>query len=135
MKKVLTYKGAVTYRDCDAYDHMNVSKYLDKYEEAGWNVFPTLYGTPLPVKGGIGVVALEQKIKYYNELIVSDQIYIETSLVDIGNKSFTIKHEMFKLNSNELVSDMRAVFVFFDINQRKAIEFPLSQKASFEKFL
>lgn len=128
MKKKLTYKGAVMTWECDSNRHLNVMYYVNKFEHATrhFNVELGLF-----VEGTaeeIGIVVLEQQIKYFREVFEDDLLYIESSLEDIGNKAFTIFHEMYNTRTKLLVSNMKVVLTLFDKIERKALPFPKKHK-------
>ena len=124
MVKELTYKGAVMTWECDSNRHMNVMYYINKFEHAGRNTDLSLNLFEDQITDEIGLVVVEQNIKYLREVFEDDLLYIESSLVDIGNKAFTIFHEMYNGRTKELVSTMKAVLVLFDKVSRKALLFP-----------
>lgn len=124
MKKVLTYKGAVMTWECDSNRHMNVMYYINKYENGGRNFSLELGLEELFKNENVGIVVLEQTVKYCKEVMEDDLIYIETSLLNIGNKAFTLLHEMYNGHTKELVSNMKIVLVLFDKVNRKALPFP-----------
>lgn len=130
MKKVLTYKGAVMTWECDSNRHMNVMYYINKFEIAGRNCGLEM-GLDKVGAGTeeVGVVVLEQTINYYQEVFEDDLLYIESSLLDIGNKTFKIFHEMYNNETKQLVSAMRATLVLFDKVERKALPFPAERRA------
>lgn len=128
MKKVLTYKGAVMTWECDSNRHQNVMYYINKFENAGRNFNPSLGLTDYIRHEKIGMVVVEQRIKYLKETFEDDLLYIESSLLAIGNKSFTILHEMKNGVTDELVSTMNVVLVLFDKVNRKGVPFPKKQK-------
>jgi len=130
MKKTLTYKGVVMTWECDSNRHMNVMYYMNKFELAGHSF---VYEMGLEEFGGndkIGVVALNQIINYYKEVHEDDLLYIESILVEIRNKAFTILHKMYNQRTKEMVSDMTVSLVLFDKINRKAIPFPAALKVS-----
>ncbi len=128
MKKELTYKGAVMTWECDSNGHMNVMYYVNKFELAGRNTNVALGLTDVVGKNNIGVVVVEQQIKYLREVFEDDLLYIESTLLEIRNKAFTILHEMYNTKSKELVSTMKVVIVLFDQVDRKALPFPKDKK-------
>ncbi len=128
MKKVLTYKGAVMTWETDSNRHMNVMYYVNKFEHAGRNFNLDLGLREMMSQGKIGIVVLEQKLNYYREVFEDDILYVESSLIDIGNKAYTLFHEMYNAETKELVSTMRVVLTLFDQVARKAIVFPEAQK-------
>ncbi|MFT4761888.1 MAG: acyl-CoA thioester hydrolase [Paraglaciecola sp.] len=129
MKKKLTYKGAVMTWECDSNHHMNVMYYVNKFEHAG-RAFGLEMGLTELGRGkeDTGIVVVEQTIKYLREVFEDDLLYVESSLVNIGNKAFTILHEMYNAETKDLVSTMEAVLVLFDKKSRKALSFPKEKK-------
>lgn len=127
MKKVLTYKGAVMTWECDSNRHMNVMYYINKFEHAGHNTNPEL-GLQEYSTEELGIVVLEQVINYHKELFEDDIIYIESSLLDIRNKAFTILHEMYNGQTQELSATMKVVCVLFDKVNRRALPFPSDKR-------
>lgn len=128
MKKVLTYKGAVMTWECDSNRHMNVMYYINKFEHAGRQ-----FGLEMGLEAtgqdrDNGIVVVEQTIQYLKEVFEDDLLYIESSLLDIGNKAFTIFHEMYHSQTRERVSTMKAVLVLFDKVNRKALPFPADKR-------
>lgn len=124
----LTYKGAVMTWECDSNRHMNVMYFVNKFEHAGRNFCLDLGLVNIDRSKNIGIVALEQKIKYLKEVFEDDLLYIESSLIGVGNKAFTIFHKMYNRQTNELLSTMEVVLVLFDKQVRKAIPFSADQK-------
>jgi len=134
MKKILTYKGAVMTWECDSNQHMNVMYYVNKFEHAGRN-FGYHLGFNDVISKDIGSVVLEQNIKYLKEVFEDDLLYVESSLLKIGNKALTVLHEMYNIVSEEKVCEMIAVIVLFDKIDRKALPFPEGKKKELLKHL
>lgn len=131
MKKILTYKGAVMTWECDSNHHMNVMYYINKFEHAGRAFGLEMSLTELGRgKEDTGIVVIEQTIKYLREVFEDDLLYVESSLVDIGNKAFTVLHEMYDARTKKIVSTMKVALVLFDKKERKALPFPTEKRAS-----
>lgn len=131
MLRTLTYKGAVMTWECDSNGHMNVMYYINKFENAGRH-FNLVMGLAEHLRHApdTGIVVLEQTIKYIKEVFEDDLLHIESELINIGNKAFTLHHEMYNSLNNELVSTMTLAVVLFDKKERKALVFPPSLKES-----
>ena len=129
MKKILTYKGAVMTWECDSNQHMNVMYYVNKFEHAG-RAFALEMGLTELGRGkeDTGIVVIEQTLKYLREVFEDDLLYVESSLVDIGNKAFTVLHEMYDARTKKIVSTMKVALVLFDKKNRKALPFPKERK-------
>jgi len=134
MKKVLTFKGAVMTWECDSNRHMNVMYYINKFEHAGRNFTLEMGISSLGIEE-LGVVVLEQRIKYLKEVFEDDLLYVESSLMEVGNKAFIVLHEMYNGQTKDLVSTMNVVLVLFDKVNRKALEFPKERRIELTNLL
>lgn len=128
MKKVLTYRGAVMTWETDSNRHLNVMYYVNKFEHAGRSFNLELGLHEIVNQQNIGIVVLEQKLNYYQEVFEDDVLYVESSLLDIGNKAYTILHEMYNGKDKQLVSTMQIILTLFDKTERKALAFPQDLK-------
>ncbi len=135
MQNVLTYKGAVMTWECDSNGHMNVMYYINKFELAGRHFNLEMGFDELGDSDSVGIVVLEQQVKYLKEVFEDDLLYIETSLLEVGNKAFTIYHQMFNTKTKNLVSEMKIVLVLFDKINRKALPIPDAKREAIEKAL
>ncbi|MEM6630995.1 MAG: thioesterase family protein [Bacteroidota bacterium] len=128
MKNLITYQGAVMTWECDSNRHMNVMFYINKFEHAGRQFDLHMGLGEIGGETDTGTVVLEQNIKYLKEVFEDDLLYVKSSLESIGNKAFTIFHQMHLSKTHELVSTMRIVLVLFDKVHRKALPFPTDLK-------
>jgi len=135
MKKILTYKGAVMTWECDSNRHMNVMYYVNKFEHAGRNFSMELDLHDYETSESTGMVVLEQKINYLREVFEDNLLYVESTLLGVGNKTFTVLHEMYRNPQKELVAKMELVLVLFDKVHRKALPFPKDRKEALLKML
>lgn len=128
MQKVLTYKGAVMTWECDSNRHMNVMYYINKFEHAGRNFSLELGFDEVGNSDTVGMVVLEQHIKYLKEVFEDDLVYIESSLLSVGNKAFTVLHQMFNAKTKVVVCEMKIVLVLFDKINRTALPMPAASR-------
>ena len=105
--------------------HMNVQFYVAKFDEAIWNFFSHLELTPAYLRENKrGMVALEQHLKYYKEVLAGDNIYIQSEIIEIKEKIIRLKNIMFNLDSREMVSETEITGLHIDTERRKGIPFP-----------
>ena len=128
MRKILTYKGAVMTWECDSNRHMNVMYYINKFEHAGRNFSLELGFDELGDSEVMGMVVLEQHIKYLKEVFEDDLLFIESTLLAVGNKAFTVLHQMFNAKTKVLVCEMKIVLVLFDKINRSALPMPVANR-------
>ena len=114
--------------ECDSNRHMNVMYYINKFEHAGRNFNAEVILSDINKDSSMGIVVLEQQIKYFREVFEDDLLYIESTLLEIGNKAFKQFHEMYNSKTKELVSTMYTVMVLFDKVNRKSLPFPSEKR-------
>ena len=111
--------------ECDSNGHMNVMYYINKFENAGRNFNLDIGLVPIMEQDpNMGIVVLEQTINYIKEVFEDDLLYVESELVDVGNKAYKIQHNMYNGATKELVSTMKIAVVLFDKMLRKSMIFP-----------
>lgn len=121
--------------ECDSNRHMNVMYYINKFEHAGRNFDLNLQFLDLKEKEAIGIVVLEQKINYFQEVFEDDLLYIESTLLEVGNKAFKVLHEMYNARTQKMVSTMEVVLVLFDKINRKSLPFPEGRRLELQTYL
>ncbi len=124
-----TYRGTIYPWNCDHMGHMNVQFYVAKFDEASWNLLSMLGLSPAYLKeNNRGVVALEQHVNYYKEVFAGDSIYIESEIVEAREKTLLLRHQMFNLESREMISQTEITGLHIDSKLRKGIPLPLFVK-------
>jgi acyl-CoA thioester hydrolase len=103
---------------------MNVMWYVGKFDEATWNLFARLGLTPAYLREtGRGMAAVQQNITYKRELLAGDIVEITSSLLDIGNKSIRLLHEMRNGETGEIAAICELTGVHLDRQARKSVAF------------
>lgn len=109
-------------QETDSNEHMNVQFYTTKYDMASGQFLANLVSDIQAFKAkDKGFAYVEMNIRYIREVLEDDPIHILTSVLEIGNKVVTIKHEMFHSTKNTLMSDAIAKWVVLDKQLRKAV--------------
>ncbi|OSY87391.1 hypothetical protein WH52_10935 [Tenacibaculum holothuriorum] len=135
-KKTLAYKGAVSINQSDTNGHMNVMHYINKYELAAMNMFTDVGYTRLYAKeNNLGIIILEQQIKYYKELFEDDTIYIESHISSLARKVVQITHELYNGDTKELSGTAVITYAFLNKEIRKTVLIPDSIKNKLEDLL
>lgn len=125
MKEMETYRGTIYPWHCDFNDHMNVRHYMANFDDATWQFFASVGLTPSYLKReNKGVVAVEQNIKYFEELFAGNLIYIKTSMVEAKSKAVIILHTMINAETNSIVAEAKMVGVHIDKKSRSSVPFP-----------
>ncbi len=122
---IKTYQGTIYPWNCDHMEHMNVKFYVEKFDEAIWNLFSYLGLTAKYLReNSKGMVALEQNIKYHEEVLAGDNIFIESEVIEIKGKIIRIKHHMYNFESNIKVAETEIIGLHIDTNNRKGFPIP-----------
>lgn len=122
---IRTYQGTVYPWNCDHMNHMNVQFYVEKFDQATWNMFSALGITSKYMKeNNCGMVALEQNIKYLREVVAGDNLGIDSQIIEISGKKIRFKHLMKNLEDGTLISESELFGLHIDTVKRKGIEIP-----------
>ena len=105
---IKTYQGTIYPWNCDHMDHMNVMFYVEKFDEATWNLLAS-YGL---------------SSKYLKEVFAGDNIYIFSKIIEVKGKIIRFRHEMYNLESNEKVAETELVGLHIDTEKRKGVVIP-----------
>ena len=122
---IKTYQGTIYPWNGDHMNHMNVKFYVEKFDEATWNLFTYLgLSSNYLRENKKGMVALEQNIKYQKEVFAGENIYIESEVIEIKGKIIRFKHDMHNLESNEKVAETIITGLQIDHEKRKGVMIP-----------
>jgi acyl-CoA thioester hydrolase len=133
---LITYRGAVFNWHCDHMGHMNVMWYVNKFDEATWQLLSLLGLSPSHLKeAGHGMAALEQNVTYRRELRAGDVVTVRSSLIEIREKTIRFRHEMTNDESGELAASSTFLSVHFDLTARRACPFPEAFRSRAEQMI
>jgi acyl-CoA thioester hydrolase len=115
--------------------HMNVMWYVGKFDEACWQLLSAYGLTPSRMRrDGIVMAAVEGHIVFKRELRAGDVITVRSEIVDVGNKSVRIAHEMRNDDTGESVASMIVVGVHLDGVTRKSVPLPADVRERMNEF-
>ncbi len=119
-----TYLGTVYPWQCDHVGHMNIMWYVGKFDEANWNLFARLGLTPSYLReANRGMAAVQQNITYKRELLAGDIVEINSTLLELREKSIRFLHEMRNAETGEIAAICEITGVHMDRGARKAAPF------------
>ena len=121
----ITYRGNVYPRDCDHMGHMNVTSYMEKFDNATWNFFADNgLSREFLVSNDIGLAAVNQNLTYKRELQPGDTITIRSHLLLLEGKKIKFRSIMCLGDTSEVVAELENLAVCIDIHERRACNFP-----------
>ena len=128
-KPPVVEKISVRYQDLDPYGHVNNAVHLEFFEAARISYLEALAGIrglgPLVVGDipGVKYVIAEATVRYKAPIYFEDALYCTANVRTVGNRSFTIVHELRAGESFEtgrLVAEGSSAQVFFDPETEEA---------------
>lgn len=126
-----SFKGVVYPWECDILNHMNVQFYVAKFDAASWHFMAELGLTPKYFQEEHrGMVAMEQRIRYFSELVAGDLVAVKSQLLEIRSKSLRFRHQMFNTQTDELAAEAEIIAVHINTITRKSGEFPAEIQAN-----
>ncbi len=149
LSKILESKKRIQYQDCDPFNHLNNSRYIDYimgarteqlFEQYGFNVAELAY------RDGIGWVTAQTQISYFHPVSWMEIITIESKLIRFSESSLLVEALMWDENKTKLKALMWAKLVHFNIKTQqsnkhseelmqlfRAVHFPLENNPSFDE--
>jgi acyl-CoA thioester hydrolase len=104
---------------------MNVTWYVNKFDEATWQVFASIGLTRTTLRdAGRGMAGLRQDIAYKRELWPGDVITVRSGILEMKPKVMRFVHEMTRDDTGEVAAITVLVAAHIDTSIRKACPFP-----------
>lgn len=120
-----TGRGTVHAWQCDHMGHINIRAYSELFEQALWHVFNHVGITPSMLRNSeIAMAGVRQDIQYFKELYKGDLVRIQSYLSKFTEKSLTMVHEMFNVETGEKCASCEITALCLDPSTRKARPFP-----------
>ena len=149
LSKTLESKIRVQYQDCDPFNHLNNSKYIDYIMGARTEQLLDYYKfntKELANKQGIGWVAAQTQISYLYPASWMETVTIESRLIQFSESSLMVEAFMWDDHKTKLKSVMWTKLVHFNITTQKSnrhseelmklfnqIHFPIENNPTFEE--
>lgn len=125
MDKVLKSKVKIRFQDCDPFNHLNNSKYIDYFINAREEQILKHYDLDIfkliKTIGKSWLVSSNQ-IVYLKPVIMMEKVIIETQLINYSNSSLQVEMKMWNNDMTILKSILWSTFVYFDIQKERKVE-------------
>ncbi|MTI87188.1 MAG: acyl-CoA thioesterase [Balneolaceae bacterium] len=123
MEKILTSLRKIRFQDCDPFNHLNNSKYIDYFINAREDQLIEYYDIDiyaLAFKEGSGWVVGSNQIAYLNPANTMEAVLIESQLIQYSAKQLTVEMRMWNQEHNQLKSFLWVNFVHYNLKEKKA---------------
>ncbi|WP_264537517.1 acyl-CoA thioesterase [Flavobacterium sp. N1736] len=123
MEKVLKSKRKIRFQDCDPFNHLNNSKYLEYFinvredqiaEHYDLDVFKYLKTT------GLSWVVASNQISYVKPAFTMETVLIESQLIQYTNNLLLVEMKMWNEEETELKAILWIKFIQYNIQTKKA---------------
>jgi acyl-CoA thioester hydrolase len=121
--KTLESKTTIQYQDCDPFNHLNNSRYIDYIIAARTEQLLKQYGfnsSEFAYKHGMGWVAAQTQISYFFPASWLEIVTIESRLIHFSEYSLLIEAFMWDEHKTKLKCVMWAKLVHFNIKTQKS---------------
>ena len=123
ISKLLESKARVQYQDCDPFNHLNNSKYIDYIMAARTEQLLQEYDfntSELAQIQGIGWVSAQTQISYFYPASWMELVTIESRLIQFSESSLLVEALMWDEKKTKLKSVMWAKLVHFNSKTQKS---------------
>lgn len=135
-KKILESNMKIRFHDCDPFNHLNNSKYIDYIVTARGDQLLENYNFDiykLAQEKGIGWVAAHTQISYLNPASLMEEVTIETRLLNYSDKSLQFEGLMWNNDKTILKAAMWTKLVHFNLVTQKSHAHSEELRALFEQ--
>ncbi|MGO4771209.1 acyl-CoA thioesterase [Flavobacterium sp. W22_SRS_FK3] len=123
MEKILKTKRKIRFQDCDPFNHLNNSKYLEYFlnaredqiaEQYNLDVFKYMQET------GLSWVVASNQISYIKPAITMETVLIESQLIQYSENLLQVEMKMWNENETELKAILWIKFIPYNIQTKKS---------------
>ena len=122
MTKVLESKIRVRFQDCDPFNHLNNSSYIDYFFNSREDQLLRDYDLDIykhAHETGKGWVVVSNQISYFKPALLTETVTIQSQIINFSERSLQVEMRMFDESKKVLKSVMWSKFVYFDIKSQK----------------
>lgn len=139
----------IRFHDCDPFNHLNNSRYIDYFMAARGDQLLDNYAfdiNALAQEQGVAWVSAHTQISYFMPAVFMEDVLIQTRLLSYTEKSLLFEAVMYSKNKVQLKSVMWCKLVHFNLHSKQShrhsetlmdffqkVAYPLETGSSFEE--
>lgn len=126
MPAMTSFRSVVDPSDCDFLGHMNVSRYFSACSDGVFAIQSEMGLTANDMRCGrqLSFAVVNAQSDFRAELSAGDAIRLDTSVIEIGSKSMTFRHRLFRSEGDALAFETVFKCVLLSLETRRAAEIP-----------
>ncbi|MEJ7691751.1 acyl-CoA thioesterase [Daejeonella sp.] len=124
-KKILESTMKVRFHDCDPFNHLNNSRYIDYLVTARGDQLIDNYGFDiykLASESGIGWVTGQTQISYMMPAFLMEEVKIQTQLIRFSKRTLLLEAFMWDLDKKCLKAAMWTSFVHYNLKTQRSYQ-------------
>jgi len=138
MQKSPSSLHKIRFQDCDPFNHLNNSKYIDYFINAREDQVAEHYSLDIfdmaKTKGIAWVVASNQ-IAYISPAFTMETVAIQSHLIAFSEKSLSVEMSMWNEKKTKLKSLFWVKFIHFDIKNQSSLKHTAELMSLFEQVI
>ncbi|KRD10355.1 thioesterase [Flavobacterium sp. Root901] len=122
MEKILKTKKKIRFQDCDPFNHLNNSKYLEYFINAREDQIAEYYDLDIfeyMRKTGLSWVVASNQISYIKPAFTMETVVMESQLIQFTNNLLLVEMKMWNENETELKAILWIKFIHYNIQAKK----------------
>ena len=120
LQKLLESKTKIRFQDCDPFNHLNNSKYLDYFINAREDQLIEYYNLDLFKiirEQALGWVVSSSQVAYIKPALTMEEVIIDTKLIQYSPKHLVVEARMWDISKNKIKSFCWMNFVHFNLKK------------------
>ncbi len=121
--KIPQSKALIRFSDCDPFNHLNNSKYIDYFLNAREDQLLQYYNFSVyqfAKESGFGWVVGQHEIAYLKPAFTNEIVLIESMILHWGDRDILVEFKMWDEQKEKLKSVMWTKFYFFNLAIQKS---------------
>ncbi|MEL1255181.1 acyl-CoA thioesterase [Flavobacterium sp. DGU38] len=123
MEKILKTKRKIRFQDCDPFNHLNNSKYLEYFLNTREDQIAEHYDLDVfqyMKKTGLSWVVASNQISYLKPAFTMETVLIESQLIQYSENTLLVEMKMWDEAETKLKAILWIKFIAFDLQTQKA---------------
>lgn len=122
----------IRWSDVDQFGHVNNSVYFSLYDLAKTDYLRKVIDTDVSKR--LAIVVANINANFFQPIFFNEEVDIDTSVIHLGNKSFTLLQRAVDPQSGEIKCECRTVMVFYDAEANESISISAEHKEAICRF-
>jgi YbgC/YbaW family acyl-CoA thioester hydrolase len=137
LQKTWESKSLIRFPDCDPFNHLNNSRYLDYFINARedhlvkyhhFNIYE------LAREKGISWVVSKNQIAYLRPALLMETVIIQTTLIRMDDQEITVEMSMWNLDKTIIKAFLWSTFVHFNLKTQRREKHSADLMTAFEPY-